>query len=124
MAHEGPAAGLIVLVVEDETLVRLVAEEVLRQGGFATLSAANADRALTILESRNDIRAVFCDIAMPGSLDGAELVIVVRDRWPPIGIVLTSGHGGALPPGLADRARYLPKPYRNADLLEAIRSVI
>jgi CheY-like chemotaxis protein len=114
----------LVLIVEDEPLIRWSAESVLERAGFATLGAANADEAIDLLNGRSDIRAVFSDVAMPGSCDGRRLATVVRERWPPIGIVLTSGHNRGLPDGLADRARFIAKPYRDAELLEAITSVM
>jgi DNA-binding NtrC family response regulator len=113
----------LVLIVEDELLIRWHAEIALRQAGFAVLCAASADEALVLLESRTDIGVVFSDVAMPGSHDGAALVVLIRTRWPPIGIVLTSGHDRYLPSSLTERARFLSKPYRDADLVEAIESV-
>jgi CheY-like chemotaxis protein len=56
------------------------------------METANADEAIRILESRNDIRIVFTNIEMPGSMDGVKLAARVRDRWPPIEIILTSGY--------------------------------
>ena len=79
--------------------------------GFDTLDAADADTAIAILAARPDVRVVFADIRMPGSMDGLELAHLVRDCWPPIEIITTSGHvrlsGYELPNG----GRFLPKPY-------------
>src|SRR3954468_18520562 len=82
----------LVLIVEDEYLVRIHAAEVIRDAGFEVMEASNADEAIVILESRPDIRVVFTDIQMPGSMDGLKLARAVRDRWPPVQIVATSGH--------------------------------
>src|ERR1017187_8269176 len=82
-----------VLVVEDEPLVRLGAVQAIEDAGFEVIEAANADEAIRILENRSDIRVVFTDIQMPGSIDGLKLVHAVRNRWPPIRIIVTSGHG-------------------------------
>ena len=114
----------LVLVVEDESLIRWNAEIVLTQAGFSVLCRANAEEALVVLESRGDILVVFSDVAMPGAYDGAALVAMVRERWPPIGVVLTSGHDRQLPAGMRERARFLSKPYRDAELVEAIAGVI
>jgi CheY-like chemotaxis protein len=76
----------VVLIVEDEMVIRLGAVKMAEDAGFEVLEAANADEAIEILESRNDIRLVFTDIHMPGSMDGLKLAHAVRDRWPPIKI--------------------------------------
>jgi two-component system, response regulator PdtaR len=78
-------------MVEDEPLVLLSICEELASEGYEVLSAANADQAIEILQSRNDINTVFTDVEMPGSMDGWKLAAAVRDRWPPINIVITSG---------------------------------
>ena len=80
-----------VLVVEDESLVRLGAVTIIEDAGFEVIEAASADEAIGILECRSDIRVVFTDIHMPGSMDGLKLAQAVRDRWPPIKIIVTSG---------------------------------
>jgi CheY-like chemotaxis protein len=85
----------VVLVVEDEPLLRLMAVTMVENAGFAPIEAANADQAVRILESRTDIRIVFTDIDMPGSMDGMKLAACIRDRWPPVEIILTSGHVAA-----------------------------
>jgi CheY-like chemotaxis protein len=61
------------------------------KAGFEAIEAIDADEAIRILESRNDIRAVFTDIQMPGSMDGLKLARAVRDRWPPVALIVTSG---------------------------------
>ena len=81
----------VVLVVEDEPLVRMVAAATIEDAGFETIEAVGAESAIAILEVRKDIRIVFADIHMPGSMDGLKLARVVRDRWPPIELILTSG---------------------------------
>lgn len=70
----------VVLVVEDEPLVRMLAADVIQESGYETVEAANADIAIAILEARRDIRIVFTDIDMPGSMDGLKLARAIRDR--------------------------------------------
>ncbi|SEH30960.1 response regulator [Rhizobium sp. NFR12] len=101
----------IVLIVEDEPLIRLLAVEFIEEAGFDVIEAANADIAVSILETRMDIRIVFTDIDMPGSLDGMKLAAAVRDRWPPIQIVIVSGRGRHHDLTLPDRAIFFDKPY-------------
>src|SRR5258708_841912 len=81
----------VVLVVEDKPLVRMVAAATIEEAGFETIEAVGAESAIAILEDRKDIRIVFADIHMPGSMDGLRLARVVRNRWPPIKLILTSG---------------------------------
>jgi two-component system, response regulator PdtaR len=75
-----PNAGQrpVVLIVEDEFLVRMDAIEVIEGGGFEVVEAKNADDAIAILEQRNDIDLIFTDIDMPGSMDGLKLAHFVK----------------------------------------------
>ena len=82
---------MLVLVVEDQTLVRMFMADFLDEAGFKVFEAVGADEALTVLEARPDVQAVVTDIEMPGSMNGIELTHVIRDRWPGIGVVVTSG---------------------------------
>jgi CheY-like chemotaxis protein len=100
-----------VLVVEDDHLLRLDATDMVEAAGFEVIEAANADEAIAILESRNDIAVVFTDVQMPGSMDGLKLARAVRGRWPPIKIVTTSGLRIVEETDLPEGGRFLPKPY-------------
>ena len=100
-----------VLIVEDEPLVRLSAVKVIEDAGFEVIEAANADEAIRILENRSDIRVVFTDIHMPGSMDGLKLAHAVRDRWPPIKIIVTSGHDQVTEQDLPEGGCFFAKPY-------------
>jgi CheY-like chemotaxis protein len=101
----------LVLVVEDDELIRMHAADMVHDLGFETLEAANADDAISLLESRSDIMTVFTDIQMPGSMDGLQLVAVVRDRWPPIALLVTSGRQAPPDSALPHGARFVSKPY-------------
>jgi CheY-like chemotaxis protein len=101
----------VILVVEDEVLVRMMAVSVAEDSGFEVLSAASADEAIGILESRSDIRLVFTDVHMPGSMDGLRLAHAVRGRWPPVELLVTSALGNITTKDLPDRGRFLAKPY-------------
>ena len=106
----------VVLVVEDEPLVRLHAVSLLKQAGYATLEAASAGDAIKLLETNSDIRAVFTDINLPGSMDGMRLAAVIRDRWPPVELIVTSGRVKVEQEQLPERGQFLPKPYTGAQL--------
>jgi CheY-like chemotaxis protein len=101
----------VVLVVEDEALVRVGAVDLVEEAGFEAIEAANAEEAIRILENRSDIRVVFTDIDMPGSMDGLKLAHAVRNRWPPIKLVVTSGHSLPADKDLPTGGRFVGKPY-------------
>ena len=96
---------VVVLVVEDEPLVRMGIVDHLQEQGFTVLEAANADEAITILSQNTTIQILFTDIDMPGEMDG------IRERWPPIRIVITSGHRQPLGSDLPSGAQFFAKPY-------------
>ena len=106
----------IVLVVEDETLIRMDAIEMIVGAGYEVLEAANADQAIEILEARTDIAIVFTDIQMPGSIDGFKLAHAVRHRWPPVKIVTCSGHIKVIQEDLPEGARFVRKPYSKSEI--------
>src|ERR1700738_2759114 len=101
----------VVLIVEDEFLLRMDAVDMIASAGFEAVEAANADEAIEILEARRDIAVVFTDIQMPGSMDGLKLARAVKGRWPPIKIVATSGQIDVKETDLPEGGRFLPKPY-------------
>ncbi|WP_181902397.1 MULTISPECIES: response regulator [Rhodopseudomonas] len=114
----------VVLVVEDEPLLRMNAVDMIEAAGFQVLEAGSADAAISILEVREDIRLVFTDIQIPGSMDGLKLARAVRGRWPPIKIVATSGRVTVTPDDLPDGGRFVPKPYTSAQITGVLREML
>jgi CheY-like chemotaxis protein len=114
----------VVLVVEDEPLLRMLAVEVVEAAGFVALEAGNADEAVALLEARSDISLLFTEIDMPGSMDGLKLAHAVRGRWPPIKILLVSGQVRLQPFELPSSSRFVGKPYRAAARVEELRSLV
>jgi CheY-like chemotaxis protein len=112
----------VVLIVEDEFLLRIDAVDMIAAAGFEALEAANADEAIEILEARPDVTVVFTDIQMPGSMDGLKLARAIRGRWPPIKIVATSGHPVG-EPDLPEGGRFLPKPYSPRQVTGVLREL-
>jgi two-component system, response regulator PdtaR len=103
-------------VVEDETLVRI-----------EVLTADNADQAIEIFESWNDITTIFTDtiftdIEMLGSMNRLKLAAAIRDRWPPVNIVITSGKARLPDDQMPTNSRFAAKPYQKAEVLEALRT--
>src|SRR6478735_10756116 len=113
----------VVLLVEDEQLLRMDAVEMISSAGFDVVEAANADDAIEILEVRRDIVVVFTDIQMPGSMDGLKLARAVRGRWPPIKIVATSGLVDVGEKDLPEGGRFLAKPYSHAEVTGVLREL-
>jgi two-component system, response regulator PdtaR len=119
MAYSSP----VILIVEDEYLLRMDSVEVLEDAGFEVISAANADEAIAVLAVRSDIHVVCTDVQMPGSMDGLKLARFVRDRWPPIKIVATSGRVHIEDDDLPAGSVFLPKPYRSAHVVGVLREL-
>jgi CheY-like chemotaxis protein len=113
----------VVLVVEDEFLLRVNAVDMIEAAGFEVVEATNADEAIAVLESRRDISVVFTDIQMPGSMDGLKLVRAVRGRWPPIKIVATSGHAHVTQQDLPEGGRFVAKPYSLNQITDLLREL-
>lgn len=113
----------IVLIVEDEFLIRMQAVDMVSTAGFEAVEAESADEAILILERRFDIAVVFTDINMPGSMDGLKLAAAVRGRWPPIKIVATSGLRKIGKDDLPSGGRFLPKPYSPSQLVGTLREL-
>ncbi|QRM30113.1 response regulator [Microvirga sp. VF16] len=115
----------VVLLVEDELLVRMAAADDLQNAGFHVLEAANADIALAVLEScSDDVKVLFTDIDMPGSMNGLDLAESVQQRWPHISLLISSAyhkpHRGQIP----DDGRFVPKPYSSEDVVQHIRELV
>ena len=115
---------ITVLLVEDETLVRMLGADVLEEAGFVVLEADGADEALVILDARDGVDLLFSDVDMPGSMDGLELARLVHQRWPAMRIVLTSGHHRLNESSLPDGGRFLRKPWTQTSMIEKVRSTL
>lgn len=119
----------IVLIVEDEPIVRFYESELAEGAGFLTLMASNADEALLELEAREPegplaIRILLTDVTMPGSMDGLELANTVRERWPDVRIVVASSHVDSQPGDGRSEIVYVHKPFTPGELIAALQSVV
>jgi CheY-like chemotaxis protein len=110
----------VVLVVEDEPVQRMNMADLVAEAGFDVVEVANAKQALGVLESRPDIGIILSDIDMPPGIDGMALVAIVRDRWPPIAIILVSGQAIADEVRIPEGGVFLSKPCRPADIVDAL----
>jgi len=113
-----------VLVVEDEALLLFAISDDLKDAGFDVVEAKNADDAIAVLVKDPDIRLVFTDIDMPGSMDGLKLSAVIRDRWPPVRIIVTSGKQRPAAHEMPSEGAFLAKPYTPAGVVNAVRAML
>jgi CheY-like chemotaxis protein len=116
-------ASRTILVVEDEVLIRLAIADFLRGSGFQVVEAANADEAVTILNTRLDVHLVFTDVQMPGSMNGLDLARWTLEARPSMAVIVTSGRIGTdtLEADLAAIGPVEAKPYSETALLRRIR---
>jgi YesN/AraC family two-component response regulator len=115
---------ITVLVVEDEPFQRISIAFDFEDAGFIVLEASHADEAIELLVKNPEIRILFTDVDMPGSMDGLKLAEAVRDRWPPIKIIITSGHRHLSKETLPVEGEFLIKPYTPDRVIETIRALV
>jgi CheY-like chemotaxis protein len=123
-ASRSSSAPAIVLVVEDEMLLRMRALDMVEDAGYTSLEAVDAVAALVILESRSDIALLFTDIQMPGSIDGLTLAHAVHERWPPIKIILVSGQLGQANIDIPPNSRFFAKPLQSTRMIAEMQDMI
>jgi CheY-like chemotaxis protein len=114
---------LLVLIVEDETLVRMFLSDLLDEAGFKVFEAVSADEARQVLHARPDVQVVITDIEMPGSMNGLALAGEIRDRWPGVGVVVTSGRQRPGAEDLPEEVAFLTKPYLPDTVISLIRQM-
>jgi two-component system, response regulator PdtaR len=114
---------ITILVVENEAIIRMGTVHMLQDAGYAVVEAPNADAAIQILEARNDIRVVFTDIKMPGSLCGLRLAKAIRDRWPPVHLIVASGLNAPTEDEFPKMGRFIRKPYTAEHVLVALEDL-
>ncbi len=112
----------IVLVVEDNSLVRVVIASFLESAGFMVIQAADGAAALVILASGADFHVLFTDVQMPGPIDGVGVAVRVRAERPGMPIVVTSGHG--VPELLPEGGRFVSKPYDNRKVVTLLSGLV
>lgn len=113
----------VILVVEDEVLIRLHVADYFRDAGFEVLEATDGVRALELLESDASIDLVFTDITLPGDIDGFELAQWIRTQKPETPVILTSGKVSEAVPACKD-VPFFPKPCDYATVAAYIRSLL
>ena len=114
----------VVLVVEDSPIILMNALELVAAGGFEGVGAASADEAIAILETRADVRLVFTDVEMPGTIDGVKLAHYIRNRWPPIHLMVASGRAIHEESQLPAGSRFFSKPYDNDTIINEMTRLL
>ncbi len=114
----------VVLLVEDEPLVRLVVADILMEANFHIIEASGAEEALKVLRAQVRVDVMLSDVEMPPGINGYELARQVNQSWPEVEILITSGRewprGDDLPPGAA----FLAKPCPNATLISHVQAAV
>lgn len=106
----------VVLVVDDEPILRLNAAEAFKDVGCEAYEAGQSDEALAILDQHPEISVLFTDINMPGDQDGLALAAIVHARRPDVSLIITSGREQPAPVTIPDDGQFIPKPYRLDEL--------
>ncbi len=119
-----PDSPPIVLVVEDEMILRMRAVDIVEAAGFVPIEVVTADDALQILESRDDVSLLFTDIQTPGSMDGLALAHATHTRWPHIKIILVSGQVAVTDADKPDNSRFFPKPLDILKMVLALQEMV
>ncbi|MBB3951846.1 response regulator transcription factor [Aureimonas jatrophae] len=123
MAQSFSPDSYAVLIVEDDPFIMAEAVDLVEEAGFRAYTARNADQAIRHLERHSDIRVLFTDIDMPGTMDGLKLAHAVRDRWPPVTIMVVSGNVKVQQSDLPTDGVFFAKPYPPEDVLRSLAGV-
>ena len=114
----------VVLVVEDNPIILMCALDLVATAGFQGIGATNADEAIALLEARADIHLVFTDVEMPGEIDGVKLAHYIRNRWPPIHLIVASGRTILEESQLPTGSRFFSKPYDNDTIVKEMTRML
>ena len=114
----------VVLVVEDDPLIRMGAVDLVTAAGYEALEARDADAAIAILEMRTDIDLVFTDVQMPGTMDGIKLAHYIRERWPPVRIMVASGAAILAESDLPMGSLFFSKPYNDTAITDTMARML
>jgi len=112
-----------VLVVKDDALVRMDAVDLCEEAGFTAYEAKNAEQAIRMLERHAEIRVLFTDVEMPGTLDGLKLARAVHDRWPPVTITVTSGRVRVTKDEMPENGLFFAKPYPPDGIIKTLNQI-
>lgn len=112
----------VVLIVEDEPIIRLSATELVQELGYRTYEAGSADEAILLLEAHAEITIILTDIQMAGTMDGLGLARLAAERWPPLRFIIVSGVLSPCVDEMPVGAIFLSKPYAESAIASSIAS--
>ena len=115
---------VVVLVVDDEPLVRMLGADIMEDAGFGVVEAGDAAEALERLRDHPDVRVLFTDINMPGELDGLDLARMVQEQRPDIRLLIASGRVRPAPGELPAAGQFVAKPWNADEIVERIRRML
>ena len=122
-AAECDPARKCILIVEDELLIRLMLSDGLRDEGYHVIEACNADEAQTILLTLVPDMLI-SDVRMPGSIDGMGLLKIVRDEFPSLPVIITSGHLDPMQAQTEGATQFFRKPYSMEHVVQSVRAAL
>jgi CheY-like chemotaxis protein len=114
----------VVLVVDDEELLRMLATDYFREAGYEVIEAETGEAGLAALRSRTDIRAVFTDVHMPGRMSGLDLASMALRECPGCAIIVVSGREMPTRSELGEGVQFVPKPYLGSDIVRLVGEMI
>lgn len=123
-ALDQASIAAVVLVVEDDMMLRMRAVDMVEDAGYTPIEALDAAEAVAILESRSDVALVCTDIQMPGEMDGVGLAHAVHQRWPAIKILVVSGQLKLENLTLPPLSRFLGKPLDAGEVIAEMHDMI
>ncbi len=119
------SSQIVVLIAEDEPLIRMMAVDALSDAGFTVVEAEHADSALEILQAQaDDVHVLFTDVHMPGTMDGLQLAHHAHGHWPWIAVLIASGQARPMAEELPVNSRFLPKPYDHRQMIQQVREML
>ena len=124
MALDRSLPSYVVLVVEDEMMLRMRVVDMVEDAGYVPVEAVDADEAMAILHARSDIALMLTDVQMPGSMNGLQLAHAVHERWPPIKIILASGALKLSGSDIPLDSRFFGKPLQSDEIIAEMREML
>lgn len=126
-AEQVPTGNETIMIVDDEEMLLMLAEDMFRELGYNTLTAADGSEALELLSANDEVDLLFSDVVMPGKLNGLELARQARSMRPGLKVLLTSGYNevdGANESGDEQAMPLLVKPYQLSELASKVRTTL
>lgn len=116
------SSRIVILVVEDEPFVRMIAVDILIEHGMIVFEAGCVEEALKVIQAEGRIDLLFTDINMPGDLDGLDLAEIAHRQQPDLELIVTSGGMNMTDDKIPDHGVFIPKPYDTRALTQLVKA--